>query len=543
MPILLKQIQHQVRRYNYSNILLRTLTKSGGFLLSLYLYFMRDLIKKVLKEQIDNTIQQNVDEIVSDVEQTFPNINVTYKFKSEDKIQFIIDTKDNSANGVMYNEVRYFIWDKTNSNPNITVWINPSKNLIQKYLTSDYIRNLETFLEENNLDPNKFFLTFDGKKTPELDKIIETKKSLDSNNVENKVFQVIQSKTDVPLDITFDTNNPYVFGIHIYPKLTLDDFVNCRYSRWFIDPDNPPPLDIELLWLVKSFESLKHVERVVYDITWPREIGAKIVEKNQELRNLLPNNFNRETSVAIEFGPCINMTTFLIGRSNDGPFNQYRNDRAKVNKIIKQIYPNAKEIITTGHAWSINNMYNPNDTKYWTKEKLFNSFVTQSKEVFGDLYDYNIDRFEDFDSITELYCKQHQRWFEVLPKEHIGGKRCPFDNESKGETMVRVYLEKNNIPFKQYHKLKGCFSEINGRCILLTFDFYLPEQNTVIEYDGEQHYKPVERFGGEPTYQRQVLLDNIKNVFCDKSGVKMIRIPYTIKKPKDIKELLDTQLK
>ena len=33
-------------------------------------------------------------------------------------------------------------------------------------------------------------------------------------------------------------------------------------------------------------------------------------------------------------------------------------------------------------------------------------------------------------------------------------------------------------------ELKGCFSEINGRCILLTFDFYLPELNVVIEYDG-----------------------------------------------------------
>jgi hypothetical protein len=503
---------------------------------------MRELIKKVLKEQIDNNTQQVVDGVVQEVKKEFPNINISYVL-NENKVRFSIDTKDNNSSGVLYDNVRYYIWGKTNIIPEIMVTISPSPKLIQKYLNSDYLQNIKPFIEQYGLNPNSFFLTFDGEKNPPLDNIIETKKNVSIDDIEEKTFQFIQSKTDVPLEFKFETNDPYIFRVKIYPNLTLDEFINCKYKRWFVDPNDPPPLDIQLLWFLRSFPSLKNLHNVLYDIVWPRDIGSYIVEKNQELRNLLPNNFNSETSVAIEFGSCANMKTFLIGRGQEGPFNKFRNDRAKVNKIIKQLYPDTEEILTTGHAWTINNMYNPNDVKYWTKEKLFNFFVKQAKDVFGDLYDYDIDRFEDFDTITEVYCKQHQRWFEVFPKEHIGGKRCPFDNESKGETMVRVYLEKNNISFKQYYKLKGCFSEINGRCILLTFDFYLPEQNTVIEYDGEQHYRPVERFGGEPTYQRQVILDNIKNVFCSKSNIKMIRIPYTVKKPKDIKELLDIQLK
>jgi hypothetical protein len=500
---------------------------------------MKELIKEILKEQKENKTTEMLDNLVLHIENTHPNVKLTYKLNG-DKVNFSVDTTDNNSSGVYFNKIRNLIWDETNRSGLITT-INPSKNLINKFYNTSYIKNLLPTLKQENLNPRNFFLDFDGEKNWYLDELLDKKSKVKGKDIQDKIIKFIESKTDVPLNIEIDTNHPNTVNLNIRPQMTIEDFKNCRYKQWFLNPNNPDSFKHEISKILTN-NNIKDIYHIFYEINWPREIGSLITEKNKELRDLLPKTFGRDTSVAIEYGTCLSNPTFLIGRSNDGPFNQYRNDRDKVNKVIKKLYPNEGEILTTTSYWDVKNKYNPENTKYWTKEKLFNYFVEQSKNVHGDIYEYNIDKFNDLETLTEVYCKQHQRWFEVLPKEHIGGKRCPFDNESKGESMVRVYLEKNKIPFMQYHKLKGCFSEINGRCILLTFDFFLPEQNTVIEYDGEQHYRPVERFGGEETYKRQVILDSIKNVFCNKSNIKMIRIPYTIKKPKDVQELLDLQL-
>lgn len=115
------------------------------------------------------------------------------------------------------------------------------------------------------------------------------------------------------------------------------------------------------------------------------------------------------------------------------------------------------------------------------------------------------------------------------------------DSESSGERMIRLFLEDNKVKFRQYHKIKGCVSEKNGKCYLLTFDFYIPQKNLVIEYDGGQHFAPVSKFGGQETFERTVLLDGIKNKFCQDNNIKMVRIPYT-KKPNEVYQIIKQEL-
>ncbi len=45
----------------------------------------------------------------------------------------------------------------------------------------------------------------------------------------------------------------------------------------------------------------------------------------------------------------------------------------------------------------------------------------------------------------------------------------------------------------------------------LTFDFYLPDYNLCIEFDGRQHFEPVEHFGGQKEFESCVKRDNLKN--------------------------------
>ena len=65
-------------------------------------------------------------------------------------------------------------------------------------------------------------------------------------------------------------------------------------------------------------------------------------------------------------------------------------------------------------------------------------------------------------------------------------------------------------------------------CTMLPFDFYLPNQNICIEYDGEQHFKPIEKFGGQENLKNVQNRDKIKTEFCEKQGITLIRIPYTL---------------
>lgn len=102
---------------------------------------------------------------------------------------------------------------------------------------------------------------------------------------------------------------------------------------------------------------------------------------------------------------------------------------------------------------------------------------------------------------------------------------CGCLSTSKGEYMVSELLHKNNIEYIPQYTFEDC------RNILpLPFDFYLPKPNVCIEYQGIQHYKPIEHFGGKETFERVVMRDKIKKDYCKTHNIKLLCIPYTYNK-------------
>lgn len=118
--------------------------------------------------------------------------------------------------------------------------------------------------------------------------------------------------------------------------------------------------------------------------------------------------------------------------------------------------------------------------------------------------------------------------FCVLPTSFLyEERRCPECNDSltKGERKIYEYLEKQNINSNQQQTFEDCV-HINK----LRFDFsILGSDNDVIalvEFDGKQHFEPVEYFGGEDSFKLQQLKDQIKNDYCEKNNIPLLRIPY-----------------
>lgn len=150
-------------------------------------------------------------------------------------------------------------------------------------------------------------------------------------------------------------------------------------------------------------------------------------------------------------------------------------------------------------------------------EKRFISYE-RAKEFYKKLKINNISSFlinrpKFIPRHPKLFYKEWKGWQDFLGYE---------DNKlSKGEILVRDFLIKNKIEYVTFKKFKDCI-HINQ----LIFDFYLTEKNTIIEFDGKQHFFSVEYFGGDKYFEMIKKRDKIKNSYCLKNNIKIIRISY-----------------
>jgi len=97
-------------------------------------------------------------------------------------------------------------------------------------------------------------------------------------------------------------------------------------------------------------------------------------------------------------------------------------------------------------------------------------------------------------------------------------------DRSAGEKRIEVFLMENNIRFVAEHSTTYCYSRKTNH--LLFFDFWLPDHNMVIEFDGIHHFKPIY---GDEKLAEQKYKDKTKNQYCRKRGIRMLRIPCFVK--------------
>ena len=95
---------------------------------------------------------------------------------------------------------------------------------------------------------------------------------------------------------------------------------------------------------------------------------------------------------------------------------------------------------------------------------------------------------------------------------------------SKGELEISNILIKNNINFIKEYTFDELLGDGNKP---LRFDFYLPDYNRLVEFDGEQHFHPVETFGGLSQYNLQLKYDELKKQYAQAKQISLVRIPYT----------------
>ena len=124
----------------------------------------------------------------------------------------------------------------------------------------------------------------------------------------------------------------------------------------------------------------------------------------------------------------------------------------------------------------------------------------------GDIFETNFNKVRNSNKIRCNKCTKSMSKIEILTKE---------------------YLIKHNILFKSQYIFDDLKTRYN---VYLRFDFAIFDKDNnlklLLELDGQQHFKPIDRFGGEKQLEINQNNDNRKNNYCQTNNIKLFRIPY-----------------
>ena len=167
-----------------------------------------------------------------------------------------------------------------------------------------------------------------------------------------------------------------------------------------------------------------------------------------------------------------------------------------------------------GCASCMNRLNNPNKTHEQFIKELFS--VNPSIKILSD--------YVGAREYIKCQCLKCGYQWNAIPTNLLREHGCPKCLiYSKGEDSIRKVLESYRIEYNA-HKNFSDLIGLNGG--LLSYDFYLPSYNLLIEFQGAQHEYSVEYFGGEKQFEQQIEHDRRKREYAKQHGIKLLEIWY-----------------
>jgi Zn finger protein HypA/HybF involved in hydrogenase expression len=191
---------------------------------------------------------------------------------------------------------------------------------------------------------------------------------------------------------------------------------------------------------------------------------------------------------------------------------EYKNKRSKIKIICPE--HGIFEQISYSHLSGIG------CPKCAGNKKNIDDFTKNANKIHNFKYNYELSEYKSAHKKIKIICPEHGIFVQT-PNSHLRGNGCPNckNKISKGENIIINYLKENNISFIPQHKFENCKYKK-----LLPFDFYLPDYNMCIEYDGSQHFKI--SWNNIEKFKLIQIRDKIKTDYCNNSNIKLIRIKY-----------------
>ena len=159
--------------------------------------------------------------------------------------------------------------------------------------------------------------------------------------------------------------------------------------------------------------------------------------------------------------------------------------------------------------------------KIWGKDRILEVYLNVAetgKGIFGigaaanQYYNKAAKNLSAYEAASIAACLPNPIKYSVKP----------MDNFVKMRT--KKILQQMNVKYSTQYS----FNELKGKNFL-RFDFCILDKDEIkclIEYQGEQHYTPIEYFGGQEVFHRQQEYDNLKRKYCQEHNIKLVEIPY-----------------
>lgn len=189
------------------------------------------------------------------------------------------------------------------------------------------------------------------------------------------------------------------------------------------------------------------------------------------------------------------------------------NTKVKIRCPLHGIFEQAPTNHTAGQCCPVCATKRVGVEQRQTKEE----FIVKAIKVHGDRNDYSLVDYQGNKTPVDIKCILHNAIYTCRPDNHLAGSGCPICNSSRGENKIASILNEFEINFIREYKIEGH---------RYRYDFYIKDHNLLIEYDGPQHFRPVECFGGEQGFIKTLHRDKEKNELAKKNKIKLLRINY-----------------
>lgn len=130
--------------------------------------------------------------------------------------------------------------------------------------------------------------------------------------------------------------------------------------------------------------------------------------------------------------------------------------------------------------------------------------------------------------------------FYEVPARILCGhiKSCGKHNHSIGERHVETILNQCDVKYVSEFSTEGCKYIKPLKFDFAVFDKETDKLKCLIEYDGKQHFEPIEHFGGESSYIISQKRDRLKNEYCKNNNINLVRLPYYLTEEEIRKQIL-----
>lgn len=210
----------------------------------------------------------------------------------------------------------------------------------------------------------------------------------------------------------------------------------------------------------------------------------------------------------------------IFGNKNDYSEVEYEGNKVKVK--IKCI----KHDISFNQKPNVHLSGREGCPKCIGKVTNVSDFIIKGNKVHKNFYNYEQVKYEYITDLLKIICPIHGL-FEQRGSNHLHGQGCPKCGQNNLSEYKLVSFIKNSLPnINLIEQAKPDW--LKGKTNRQSLDIFLSDFNIAIEYQGVQHFKPINFFGGQKAFEYLQRLDERKRELCKENNIILFYFTYKI---------------